>query len=896
MSPQSTIAHYRIISKLGQGGMGEVWRATDTKLNREVAIKILPDVFAQDADRMARFSREAQVLASLNHPHIAALYGLEERALVMELVPGPTLAERISQGPIPLDEALSFAKQIAEALEYAHERGVVHRDLKPANIKITPEGVVKVLDFGLAKVADPIAPPADAANSPTLTIRASEVGMIMGTAAYMSPEQASGKVADRRADIWSFGVVWWEMLAGHSLFEGETVSHTLADVLRGPIDMRKLPAGTPPAIRELLRRCLDRDVKNRLRDIGEARVAIDQYLARPVEEHVPARRAALLPWATAAVLAVIAGVALWALWRAPRSGPEGAPLPLTRLSVDLGPDALTGFNLTAVISPDGRRLVYPARAANGKQQLATRLLDQAQASLLPGTENGSDPFFSPDSQWIGFFATGKLKKISALGGTPVTLCDAPFTHGASWGDDGTIIGSLNLQSPLSRVPAAGGRPQSVSRLGKGEFAHFWPQILPGGQALLFTASLGFGMENNSVAAISLPSGVTKTLIAGGYFGLYMPSSGTRGYLVYLHQSVLWAVAFDPVRLEPQGTPVPMVDDLAASPQGGGQFTFSAAPSGHGTLVYLEGKGAAQNWPVMWLDSSGNMQPLITTPGLYGLPRFSPDGRRLALTMTTSGGTDIYVYELGRETIMRLTFGGHSQGAVWTPDGKHVAFRSIGSDSGIGWIRSDGSGEPLQILAAPDNTNPWSFSPEGQRLAYHQTNSGTGLDLLTLPLDTSDPDHPKAGKPEPFLATPSDELVPMFSPDGRWIAYRSNESGTNEIYVRSFPAGRGGKWQISTGGGVYEMWSNNGRELFYETEDHRIMVVDYTVSADSFLPGKPRLWSEKQIFYAGGSNLALAPDGKRFAVFPMPEAAVPGKGTVHVSFLLNFVDELRRKVP
>jgi Tol biopolymer transport system component len=887
MSPRSTIAHYCITSKLGQGGMGEVWRATDTKLNREVAIKILPDVFAQDADRMARFSREAQVLASLNHPHIAALYGLEERALVMELVPGPTLAERIAQGPIPLDEALSLAKQIAEALEYAHERGVVHRDLKPANIKITPEGVVKVLDFGLAKVTDPVAPAGDAANSPTLTI-ASEAGMIMGTAAYMSPEQARGGVVDKRADIWAFGVVLYEMLTRRPLFAGPTVSDTLAAVLRHEPNYEQVPL----RVRRLIQRCLEKDPKKRLRDVGDAMPLLEDAPAvtMPTSKHK-------LAWAVAGALAIMA-VALWVAWRATRSGAESSLLPLTRLSVDLGPDAMTGINLTAAISPDGRRLVFPARAANGQQQLATRLLDQAQASLLPGTENGHDPFFSPDSQWIGFFASGKLKKISALGGAAVTLCDAPFPYGASWGEDGTIVAALSLLSPLSRVPAAGGRPQPFPRLGKDEITHRWPQLLPGGQAVLLTAAPNsVAMESASVAVISLPGGAVKKLITGGYFARYVPANGKRGYLVYLHQGVLSAVAFDPIRLELQGTPVPILEDVAGSPiLGGGQFGFSAAPSGHGTLLYLEGKGAAQTWPVMWLGSSGNMQPLIATPGQYSQPRFSPDGRRLALMMSTSGGSDIYVYELGRETLTRLTFGEHSAAPVWTPDGQRIAFLSSGSDSGIGWIRSDGSGEPQQILAVPNNTNPWSFSPDGRRLAYFQNNSETGFDIATLPLDTSDPDHPKAGKPEPFLATPSDELVPMFSPDGRWIAYRSNESGTNEVYVRPFPGGRGGKWQISTGGGLYGIWSNNGRELFYETGDNRIMVVDYTVSADSFLPGKPRLWSEKQIFYAGVSNLALAPDGKRFAVFPMPEAAGPEKGSVRVTFLLNFADELRRRLP
>jgi len=616
----------------------------------------------------------------------------------------------------------------------------------------------------------------------------------------------------------------------------------------------------------------------------------------PLLEDAPATtpRRTVVPWAIATAVAIIvAAVALWAPWRATRPVEH----PLTRLSVDLGPDALTGPNLTAAISPDGRRLVFPARGPNGKQQLATRLLEQAQATLLPGTENGRDAFFSPDNQWVGFFADGKLKKISVQGGAPMTLCDAPFDHGASWGEDGTIVAALNLLSGLSRVPAAGGRPQPLTRLGKGEVTHRWPQILPGGQAILFTASPTiFGMENASVEAMSLKTGVTKTLVAGGYFGRYLPANGSRGYLVYLHQGVLFGMAFDPVRLELVGTPVPVLEDVAASPyQGGGQFDFAAVPSEHGTLVYLAGKEAAQTWPVVWLDSSGKMQPVISTPGAYSNPRFSPDGRRLALNVSTSSGTDIYVYELGRETMTRLTFGGHAQSPVWTPDGKHIAFRSPVGGFGMGWIRSDGSGEPQQILAAQNNMVPWSFSPDG-RLAYFEHNSETGYDIWTLRLDTSDPDHPRPGKPEPFLATPATETTPMFSPDGRWIAYTSDESGTNEVYVRPFPAGRGGKWQISTGGGLYGLWSGNGRELFYETADARIMVVNYTVDGDSFVPGKPRLWSDRQIFSPGFSNLALAPDGKRFAVFPMPEAAGPEKGTVHVTFLQNFFDELRRRIP
>jgi Tol biopolymer transport system component len=601
------------------------------------------------------------------------------------------------------------------------------------------------------------------------------------------------------------------------------------------------------------------------------------------------------PWIAATVLAIAAAIGWWLFWLATRP----VEYSLMRLSVDLGPEAMTGPNITAAISPDGRRLVFQARAPNGKRQLATRLLDQTQISLLPGTEDGETPFFSPDSEWVGFFADGKLKKTSVQRGAPVALCDAFVFYGGSWGEDGSIIAALNLQTGLSQVPAAGGRPQPLTRPRKGEVTHRWPQILPGGKSILFTASpTNIGMENASIEAMSLRNGVIKTLVSGGYFGRYVAVNGKSGYLVYLHQDELLAVGFNPDQLETRGTPMPLLEDVSVSPylNGGGQFDFSEAPSGHGTFVYLAGKMTAPAWPVMWLDNSGKMQPFAITPGYYQQPRFSPDGRHLALTMRTTGGTDIYVYELGRETMTRITFGGHAQGPVWTPDGKHIAFQWSAGGFGIGWIRSDGSAEPRQILSTENLANPYSLSPDGRRLAYYENNPETGFDIWTLPLDGSDSDEPKTGKPEPFLVTPSEELAPMFSPDGRWIAYRSNESGTGEIYVRPFPGGRSGKWQVSTGRGRYAMWSNNRRELFYDTADDHIMVLNYTINGDSFVPAKPRLWSEKQIYMPGNTNLTLAPDGKRFAVFPRPEAGGQEKGSVHATFLLNFFDELRRRVP
>jgi serine/threonine-protein kinase len=887
LAVRGNLGPYRIESKLGEGGMGAVYRATDTRLNRDVAIKVLPDSFAADAGRMARFRREARVLASLNHPNIAAIYDIEQGAIVMELVEGADL-----KGPISVDTAMAYARQMAAGLEAAHERGIIHRDLKPANIKVTPDGVVKLLDFGLAKAAEPEGaayPAVSPTVSPTRSLAMTQAGMILGTAAYMAPEQARGDKVDKRADIWAFGVVLYEMLTGGTLFAAATTSDTLAAVLKTEPDMSKIPA----QVRPVVERCLRKDPRRRWRDIGDVRMALEERLTDAPAPAVPSPRRGVPVWAVAGAVAFVGAVALWAPWRARQPVEQ----PLIRLSVDLGPDAMKGLNLTAAISPDGRRLVFPTRSANGKQQLATRLLEQAQATVLPGTEEGSDPFFSPDSQWVGFFADGKLKKISVQGGAPMTLCDSQRDSGASWGEDGTIIAALSLLSPLTRVPAAGGMPQRVPSLDKGDVTHGWPQILPGGLAIISTVSpRGSGMEDASIEAMALSSGATKTLVAEAYFGRYLPAGGGRGYLVYLHQGVLFGVAFNPVRLELQGVPVPLVEDVAAnSTDGGGQFDFSMAPSGHGTLVYLAGKQTGQTWPVVWLDSSGKMSPLIATPSLYGEPRFSPDGRRLALTMTTSSGTNIFSYDLQRETMTQLTFGGHADVPVWTPDGKHMAFTS-GNDYEIWWIHADGSGEPQRILEAKNPVVPWSFSPDGRRLAYRESHSATGIDILTLPLDTSDPDHPKPGNPEPFLESPSDKLVPMFSPDGRWIAYRSNESGRFEIYVQPFPAGRGGKWQVSTGGGLYGIWSNNGRELFYETTDYRIMVVDYAVTGDSFVPGKPRLWSEKRLSYPGNSNLALAPDGKRFAVFPMPEAEGSEKGTVHVTFLQNFLDELRRRIP
>jgi len=861
---------YEILAPLGAGGMGEVYRAKDTKLDREVAIKILPAALAQDPERLARFEREAKVLASLNHPNIAQIYGIEDRALIMELVEGEPL-----HGPLPIETALNYARQIADALEAAHDKGIVHRDLKPANIMITPAGVVKVLDFGLAAVGQS-SDPSDPVNSPTLTISPTRVGMILGTAAYMSPEQARGKTVDKRADIWAFGVVLFEVLTGKRLFEGETISDTLAQVLTKEPDLSQVPA----KVRRLLGACLQKDPKQRLRDIGDANRLVAEEPTAPV---ALAQSQSRMGWVVMGVLAVAAAVGLAGWWRATRPVEQ----PVVRLNVDLGPEAIAGANNSAVLAPDGRRLVFPVRSPDGKQMLATRVLDQPDSAVLSGTENGSDPFFSPDGQRIGFFAGGKLKTISIQGGAASILCDAPNPHGGSWGDDGNIV--LSSSERLSRIRAVGGTPQPVTKLGSnGEITHRWPQILPSGDAVLYTAStslLDFDVAN--VAALSLATGQTKTLVRGGYFGRYLPTQGGTGHLVYVSQGALFAVPFDPGRLELDGTAVPLIDGIAAnSITGAGQFDVSRT----GTLIYRSGNVLVPSYPVMWMDHSGKMQPLLSKPGFYTFPRFSPDGERLALTYRP--GQDILVHDLQRDTTSRLTLTTRVNFfPLWTPDSRHIVFRSISTAGfSIEWLRADGAGDAQPLLESKNQVNPSSFSPDGRRLAYFEND-----DLWTLPLDTSDAEHPKPAKPEPFLRTPARETYPAFSPDGLWMAYESDESGQIEIYVRAFP-GPGGKWPISTGGGQYPMWSRTNQQLFYESADSRIMVADYTTNAGSFVPGKPYVWSGREILSNGIKNLDLAPDGKRFAVFPLPEAKDEGKGSVHVTFLLNFFDELRRRAP
>jgi serine/threonine protein kinase/Tol biopolymer transport system component len=897
LTPGTHFGSYRILSAIGAGGMGEVYKAHDTRLHRDVAVKVLSGLFASDRDRLARFEREAQVLATLNHPNIAQIYGVADgpadasqhkTALVMELVDGPTLAEVIAaQGGRgqPLESAWPIARQIADALDAAHGRGIVHRDLKPANIKVAPDGTVKVLDFGLAKaVGSDVQPGAETMNSPTTLGGATAVGVIMGTAAYMSPEQARGRPIDARADIWAFGAVLFELLTGRPCFARETVSDTVAAVLTAQPDWSHVPATALP----LLRRCLEKDPKRRLRDIGDVDLLLES--ARTATQAQGSRIRIWLPWSAAGILAVALAVGAVAL------RPRPADRPLLRFDLDLGEIPARSLGVVA-FSPDGTRIVTPVRGPDGRSMLATRRLDQSVPAVLQGTEGADQPFFSPDGQWIAFFAANKLKKVPVQGGTPAVVANVRNPRGGSWADDGTIVVALTNSSGLSRIGAEGGAPEPLTTLTKEEITHRWPQVLPG-NAVLFTANPGtLNSYENATIDVQRQNGQRKTVWRGGYHGRFIPTDGTRGHLVFAQRGMLYGVRFDADRLEVQGTPVQLLQDVASDPlSAAGRFDFSRA----GSFAFRKG-ASLQSWTLSWLDGTGNPQPLRSQPTMYYSPRFSRDGRRLAVSIDTGKGMDIFIHDIDRDTMSPLTFTGETNAdAVWSPDGAHVLFRArSGGTYHLFWARTDGAGEPHVLMPSGgeiDDISANALSPDGRRLIYSLVDPITGSDLWTVSLDRSDPDRPKAGQPHAFIRTAAIENRGAFSHDGRWVAYASNESGTLEVYVRPFAtplSGSAGKWQISTGGGAIPIWSGNGRELFYLNPEQRIMVVDYVVRDGTFVAGKPRLWSDRPLFPSGFTNYDLAPDGKRFAAVLVGDSEPP---SARVTLLLNFFDELRRRLP
>jgi serine/threonine-protein kinase len=878
--------------------MGEVYRARDGKLDRDVALKVLPEEFFEDKDRVARFEREAKALAALNHPGIAAVHSFEavdgRHILVMELVEGEGLDARIARGSIPLEEALPIARQIAEALEAAHERGIVHRDLKPANVMVTPDGRVKLLDFGLAKAfeLDPgSASSPQVTHSPTLTARATAAGVILGTAAYMSPEQARGRAVDRRADIWAFGAVLFEMLTGRRVFEGETASDVLAAVLRQEVDFSQLPSDTPAGVARLLRRCLARDPRTRLHDAGDVRLEIDDALASPAglpssarppgTAVAPARR--WLPWLVAAGMAAVAVAAVLALRRAPAArDPVHLSIAMPE-GVSLDPDLLTQVQVLA-ISPDGRRIAF--RGTNGEtRRIYLRELSRETAEPVSGTEGGDDAFFSPDGEWLGFVAGGKLKKVALRGGSPVTLADATQVRGSAWGDDGTIVFAPTVNSPLFRIPAAGGEPRPLTALDASarERTHRWPEILPGGEAVLFTV----GTEDKPgdydearIDAVSLASGKRHVVYRGASLARYAPP----GRLLLARHGDLLAVPFDAKTAQVRGTPAPVLQGVSGDTRSGISY-FGVARTG--ALVYAAGIAAQNVNEIVWIDRAGRREPTGIPPGVYSHIALSPDGQKLAYGEGPAGGarSDIWIADLAHGGQFQLTSTGKAQAPCWTPDGASVVY-STPTDA-ILRQRADGSGA-AEVLWRSTRSVPItvdSFTPDGSALIFSLTGLPSRADIYLLPLSG-------AREARTLIATPGAEILGKISPDGRWIAYTGQYEAGEQIYVQPFPS-LAGRWQVSRGGGSAPLWSRDGKELFFVNGDQ--MFATPVKQAPVFSPGEPRpLFRIDRPSASEWSDIYdVAPDGKRFIVLVRQKDSTKA---ARIDVILNFGKRLTGGAP
>ena len=851
LSSGTTLSHYKVLEKIGQGGMGEVYRAEDTNLSREVAIKVLPEQFTQDPQRLARFEREAKLLASLNHPNIAAIYGFEEaddvRFLAMELVPGETLQERVAKGPVPVEEALEVCRQIAEGVEAAHEKGVIHRDLKPANVKVTPEGKVKILDFGLAKAFEDETPVTDISQSPTLTEEMTRAGVILGTAPYMSPEQAKGEVVDKRADIFAFGCVLYELLTGKKTFDGKTITETLAKILEGEPNWAALPDTTPVRIKELLQDCLQKEVHNRVHDVSQLRIQIKKALEEPTES--PTVASAVPPggqrWAitagTVVLTAVIVGLAAWLLVQP--STPEQS---LNRFVIRPSPPVVlaSGGANDLAISPNGRQLVYRG-VGEGGSQLYLRSLDDFVDRPIPGTANpGGAGFFSPDGESIGFFAEGKLKKTSLAGGSPITLCDASSgTRSGDWFGD-TIVFTATLDSGpgLYRVSDNGGEPEMLATVNsdEGEGGYRLPDFLPDGKNLLFTIRVGTSRVGTGyqTTLLSLETGERKVVLENARHALYL----STGHLVYELSGTgnLMAAPFDLAALEVTGDSVPVVQGVRQTRNGNVDYAISD----NGTLVYVPSTSTGGlDRTLVWVDREGQEEPLAAEPQSYQSPRISPDGSRLAITIDESGGSDVWIHDLEREILTRLTFDPAADHfPVWAPDGQRIVFDSgrVGASHNLFWKAADGTGQVERLTTSPSNHTARSFSPDGKRLVFGE---GTPVKLQVLSMEGE-------RTSQPLFQSQFSENNAMISPDGHWIAYDSNESGRSEVYVRPFPNVEEGKWQISRDGGTEPVWAPRGQELFYRNGG--AMMVVGIKTEPTFTAGSPVVLFTGRYTMGGGS--------------------------------------------
>ena len=877
---------YEITGAIGAGGMGEVYRARDTKLGRDVALKVLPEALAADPERLARMRREAQVLASLNHPNIAAIYGFEDsgrtHALVMELVEGPTLAERIKSGAIPPGEALPMAKQICEGLEYAHERGIIHRDLKPSNVKITAEGNAKILDFGLAKALEGDAVSADISSSPTISRMATQAGIILGTAVYMSPEQAKGKTVDRRADIWSFGCVLYEMLTGETAFSGETVTDTLAAVIKSEPDWSQVPTATPARIRELLQRCLKKDVRQRLQSVGDARIAIDDIISgvaqnsssygatvATVPVSVPRWRHAL-PWAGMAVLAIVA--AIFAAGYVART-----PRPAQTIVSEIEPPTGESFAFAGqqaappVLSPDGKKLAFAALGPSGKEQLWVRPLDSATAQPLAGTDGGTFPFWSPDSRDLGFFANGKLERIDTAGGPPQVLCDSAAGRGGTWGADGTILFTPEIMGGVSRVPSVGGMPNHVAGTGSESSAMGsgrWPQFLPDGKHFLFFRYSGNAMESGTYVQ-SLDGGKPKLLLQGFSNAVY----AAPGYLLFIEQGALMAERFDAGELRLTGNATPIAENVV---QNFVVFRSTFSVSDSGMLVYQGGANGG-TFALLRYDRSGKQIGEIGVPGEYYSPRLSPDGSKLAVAVRDAKGNNLWIFDLTRNVKTQLTFSGSDISAAWSPDGKTLAFESArGKLFHLCLIAADGTGKTTPLV--DDNANEYNpvWSADGRYLLYERSER-------TTPSQTSVWALPMFGNRKPFQVVNSQFVTdePALSTDGKWLAYVSRESDQPEVYLARFgPEGANGRWQVSTNGGMWPEWRRDGKELFYDGMDGRIMAAEIDQHGSQVSIGQAQALFQTNYSGGPGWTYDASADGRTFLVI--------SQGAQHASEPLTLV--------
>jgi serine/threonine protein kinase len=831
-----------------------------------VALKVLLEAFARDAERMVRFEREAKVLASLNHPNIASIYGLEEsngtRALVMELVEGPTLAERIKQEGIPLEEALPIAKQICEGLEYAHERGVIHRDLKPANVKIGGDGASKLLDFGLAKALEGDATAGDISSSPTISRLATQAGIILGTAAYMSPEQAKGRPVDRRTDIWAFGCVLYEMLTGKRAFDGETVTDVLAAVVRAEPEWSQLPTSTPDRVRELLRRCLKKDIKQRLQAIGDARIAIDETQSAAevsgtaqVPRSQPWRR--LLPWVAATVLALVAVITVYIA-----HSPNPSQITVSEISAPENTSFVFrgNFGGPPVLSPDGQRLAFVAAGSDKQQRLWIRQLSAATAQPLEGTEGATFPFWSSDSRSLGFFANGNLNRIDATGGPTIAIAEAPQGRGGTWGSDGTILYAPGATNPLYRVAVSGGGiPQPVTKLDSArlETTHRWPQFLPDGKHFLFYAR-GTIEQSNATYAASVNGGEIKLLVRGGSNAVY----AAPGYLLFVRQGTLMAQRFDANNMTLIGDAMPLAKNAEVNlTVWRGTFTVSES----GILLYHTENASSQNLRLLWFDRTGKQIGETGSPGDYGTLSLSPDGGRLAVTTgIRTGNLNILVYDLSRGIPTRLTFSTGTNGQPkWSPDGRSIVFVSnqTSGQSHVYQKPADGTGTASPLVVDDAQESLPSFSSDGRYLIFERQTAQPGSnhrEIWSLPLFW-DPKVFPVVQNQQF-----DMRQPALSPDGKWLAYMSVESGRPEVYVAPFGQGSG-KWLVSNAGGHFPLWRGDGRELFYISLDNKIISAEITAQGTRFAIGKVNPLFQANPVSSSGWCYDVSSDGKKFVI-------------------------------